>query len=502
MHPVIAALARHAAAQPEHPALSDGQRTLGYGATYRAMAECAAELRANGAHVVAIAADNAPVWAIADLATLAARLPCVPIPGFFSSAQRRHVLIDAGVDCLLTDQPDDYGEWLAQASIPAVRASDVSVTGTPLARFRLEPHGPVVLPPHTVKVTYTSGTTGAPKGVCLDGEALAQVAGSIAEVCQLGASDRHLSLLPLSTLLENVCGLYANLLAGATCVLPPPAAAGIRGGADLDATRVLDALHSGSATTTIMTPQILLAATDALARGGRRPPLRFLAVGGAPLHPSQLDRALALGLPVYEGYGLSECTSVVTLNRPHAARPGSVGLPLPHATVTIAADGEVLVSGATALGYCGIPGPRENPWRTGDLGHIDCDGYLHLTGRKRNIFITSFGRNVSPEWVEAELTAAPAIAQAWVWGEAKPWNAAVITPAPGYALKDVARAIARANWALPDYARVQAWIPSHHDFSIGGGYLTTNGGLRRYTLLLHYRHRLERLYKENHDHVL
>ena len=91
---------------------------------------------------------------------------------------------------------------------------------------------------------------------------------------------------------------------------------------------------------------------------------------------------------------------------------------------------EILVSGATALGYCGTPASAHDPWPTGDLGYL-ADGFLYLTGRKKNIFITSFGRNVSPEWVEAELTTAPAIAQAWVWGEGRPWNTAVITPAHG-----------------------------------------------------------------------
>ena len=502
MHPVIAALMRHAATVPERPALSAGEFEFGYGAAFRAVVECAGTLRASRARTVAIAADNGPLWAIADLATLAAGLPCVPLPGFFSSDQRRHVLLDAGVDCLLTDLAQEHTEWLSTIGIPWTRMTDLNVAGRPLARFQLRPHEPAPLPPGTVKLTYTSGTTGSPKGVCLDGAALGQVAHSIAAVCELGVADRHLSLLPLATLLENVCGLYANILAGATCVLPSLAAAGLRGGASLDTARVLDALKVSRATTTIMTPQILLGTIDALERGGPRPALRFLAVGGAPLHPSHLERAAAIGLPAYEGYGLSECASVVTLNHPRAVRPGSVGRPLPHATVTIAPDGEVLVSGATAVGYRGLPCPSGDTWRTGDSGRIDRDGYVYLTGRKRNIFITSYGRNVSPEWIEAELTLSPAIAQAWVWGEARPWNSAVITPAPGHAQADVTAAVARANRVLPDYARIKAWVPSQHDFSFATGELTSNGRLRREALLARYRYQIERLYQETPEHVL
>lgn len=503
MHPVIAAIRRHAATQPARAALCDGVSELGYGVTCRAIADAASALRASGVHTVAIAVDNSPAWAIADLACLAARLPCVPLPGFFSTAQQRHVLKDSGVDCLLTDRPDHYARWLAEAGIAATRAPDLALAHRAIARFQLQRCNLVSLPPHTAKITYTSGTTGAPKGVCLSADALAQVTVSIATVCQLGATDRHVSLLPLATLLENICGLYANLLAGATCALPPLAAAGMRGSADLDADRMLDALAAGGATTTIMTPQMLVAATDRIAAGLRPPAaLRFLAVGGAPLHPAQLERAAAHGLPVCEGYGLSECASVVTLNAPQAARPGSVGRPLPHARVSIAGDGEILVSGATTLGYCGKPQRAADPWPTGDVGYVDRDGYLYLTGRKRNIFVTSFGRNVSPEWVEAELMAAPEIAQAWVWGEARPWNAAVITPAPRHTRHEVSAAVEHANHALPDYARVHTWIAAEHAFSFESGELTANGRLRRDALLRHYQHALDRLYQEMHDHVL
>jgi len=473
---------------------------MDYRATLDAVIDTAKTLRLSGVRTVAIALENSPAWAVADLASLVTPFVCVPIPEFFSSAQRRHVILDAGADCLLTDRPAHYVRWLEEAGIDATRQSDLVVARNAIARFSLRDAAEVALPQHTAKVTYTSGTTGAPKGVCLSGEALATVAASIAMFCRLTAGDRHASLLPLATLLENVCGVYANLIAGATCVLAPLAAAGIHGSTQVEGARMLDALAAARATTTIMTPQMLLAATEQMALGQPRPgALRFLAVGGAPLHRSQLERALALGLPAYEGYGLSECASVVTLNGPGQARAGSVGQPLPHAKVSIADDGEILVSGVTALGYTGASPQRADPWRTGDLGHIDRDGFLHLAGRKRNVFVTSFGRNVSPEWVEAELTATPEIAHAWVWGEARPWNAAVIAAAPRQSPGDVSRAVERANSSLPDYARIRAWIAAERDFSYTSGELTANGRLRRDILLQRYRSRLDRLYREVHD---
>ncbi|HEX6005292.1 MAG TPA: long-chain acyl-CoA synthetase, partial [Burkholderiales bacterium] len=126
----------------------------------------------------------------------------------------------------------------------------------------------------------------------------------------------------------------------------------------------------------------------------------------------------------------------------------------------------------------------------------------HLTGRRKNIFITSFGRNVSPEWVESALSATPEIEQVWVHGEARPWNAAVITPAPGCDSPAVDAAVARVNRTLPDYARIGAWIRSERPFSYDTGELTVNGRLRREALLARYRAHLERLYKVNPAHVL
>ncbi|MFY7948121.1 MAG: long-chain acyl-CoA synthetase, partial [Gemmatimonas sp.] len=144
--------------------------------------------------------------------------------------------------------------------------------------------------------------------------------------------------------------------------------------------------------------------------------------------PRLLERAAALDLPVYEGYGLSECASVVCLNRPGAQRPGSVGRVLPHTGVRISADGEVLVTGPRFLGYRGEGPPPAGPYATGDLGAFDADGFLSLRGRRKAMYITAWGRNVSPEWIESELTQHPAIAQALAWGEGRTQAVALLVP--------------------------------------------------------------------------
>jgi len=289
------------------------------------------------------------------------------------------------------------------------------------------------------KITFTSGTTGEPKGVMLSVTQMERVATSLAEHVPTTAGDRHLCISPFAVLLENIAGLYAPLVAGRTCYLATPAESGLAGAAGIDGRCLAAALAQPRVASAILTPASCRRWWRRWSRA--RPSPRTCASWrwAAPQSPRRDSVApRPLCLPVYEGYGLSECGSVVCLNIPAAHRAGSVGRPLPPLTVRTRATGEVEVRGHGFLGYLGEPGPPPGEWlATGELGP---DGFLYLTGRQRSCFITAFGRNVAPEGVERELVLQPAIAQAVAFGEGQPWNAAVIVPTPGATEPEVVRA--------------------------------------------------------------
>ncbi len=490
---ILAALQRHAASHPGKVALQDEHGALTYGELPDTIARLADQLRAAAPRAIAILADNGKAWALADLAAHAAGIPCIPLPLFFSPSQMAHVLRTAAIDHVLTDQPQRL-----LAALPHPGLSIEVFNGT-LLRVQLKPENSVAaLPAGTRKITFTSGTTGEPKGACLGQDTMETVAESLRIASAASRGDRHLCLLPLSTLLENVGGLYTPLLAGATVCLPGLAAVGLSGSSGLDARRLLAALGDWHASTAIMVPQMLQEVV-ATAQAGTPLPrgLRYLAVGGAPVASRLMEDACALGLPVHEGYGLSECASVVAVNQPGASRGGSVGKPLPHLAIGFADDGEILIRGLRWLGYLGEADapPEPDVIATGDLGHLDADGFLFLTGRKKNLFVTSFGRNVAPEWVEGELAADPAIAQAAIFGEARPFNCAVIVRRPGTPQEAIEAALEAANRRLPDYARVRAWIPAAEPFTARNGLSTPNGRLRRAAILGQYAAQIDALYQ-------
>ncbi|MDH4096539.1 MAG: AMP-binding protein, partial [Betaproteobacteria bacterium] len=334
----------------------------------------------------------------------------------------------------------------------------------------------VELPADTAKITFTSGTTGAPKAVFLGAHAQHEVARALEEATRPLALQRHLCLLPLAVLLENVAGARTALAARAECAVPPLAEIGVSGATGFDPRACLAALARWSAESVILLPQMMHALTLALEAGAPCPPrLAFAAVGGAKVAPSLLLRARAAGLPAYEGYGLTECASVVALNLPGADRPGSVGRPLAHTRVRLDDGGEIVASGV----------------RTGDLGRLDDDGFLYVEGRRKHVIITSFGRNVAPEWPEAELAASGAVAQCAVFGEAQPSLGAVLVPrSPAMSDATLHAEVQRANARLPDYARIGCWIRADAPFSAATGTLTSNGRVRRDAVWARYGARL------------
>lgn len=465
-------------AHGERPAMQEGGRKLSYREVLQEVALRAQRLRISGCRRIAIALDNGIDWALWDLAALSSERVCVPLPAFFSPAQQAHVLDSAGIDTLIVEdshafQHAGFGPAIGQLARRSVECAPV-------------------LPAGTVKITYTSGTTGQPKGVCLDAEAQFAVAHSLWLASHPCSIQRHLCVLPLATLLENIGGLYAPMMAGAAVELMPMAKIGFSGASQFDVQQLLSALHRSQPNSLILVPQLLLMLVTAAEHGAALPAsLRFVAVGGARVSAGLLRRADALGLPVFEGYGLSECASVVCLNTPAQRRIGTVGHPLPHVEVRIGEAGQVLVRGPRLLGYLGEAAPEGEFLDTGDLGHFE-DGFLVLHGRSKHQFVTAYGRNVNPEWVEAELAQQPAIAQAWLYGEALPANVAVLVPRhPDIQENALEAAVAAVNRDLPDYARVHHWLRADEPFTVANGLATANGRLRRTALLNRYRSNIE-----------
>jgi long-subunit acyl-CoA synthetase (AMP-forming) len=154
-----------------------------------------------------------------------------------------------------------------------------------------------------------------------------------------------------------------------------------------------------------------------------------------------------------------------------------------------------VITGNAYLGYVGQQQSLQNKIYTGDIGYVDEDGFLFITGRKKNIFITSFGRNVSPEWVERELKISPFIAQVALYGEARPWNVAIIVPRPAVSKIQIEAAVEELNHNLPDYARVSRWIVAEEPFTLKNAQLTSNGRNRREAIFQHYQNQINALYE-------
>ena len=455
------------------PALEDGRRSLSSEQLHDEVDRLAGLLRAARAKVLATLLDNSAAWVLADLAAARAGVVHLPLPTFFTGQQRAHALAAAGADALLLDRRPLRVD-LAGVTTHRTQA----VAGSELELLGLSNRA-VALPAGTAKITFTSGSTGAPKGVCLSASAMAKVAEGVALATDPLGIGRHLCALPLALLLENVVGILAPRLRGATIVVPPLEQLGLHGSSSFDAAAFDRAVSAHRPHSFVLLPQMLRAWVGHLAGSGARAPdsLRLVAVGGAAVGASLIRSARALGIPAYEGYGLTEGGSVQTLNLPGADRPGTVGRPLPHSRIRVNNDGEIECAGSTQLGYLGGISPGADAWwRTGDLGHIDADGYLHLHGRRHNLLITAFGRNVSPEWGETALKSEPVIAQAVGFGEALPSLRAVLWPiGPDVSDAALQAAVSAANASLPDYARIHRWTRGFEPFDRSTGMATANG---------------------------
>ena len=476
------------ASQLEHLGTSEriivrgAEKALTGAQLHSACKKLATSLTEQNIHTLALHADNGPDWVIVDLACQMADICLLPLPTFFSIGQLQHALQETPVDAVISDNPAIAG--LFDHSIATQGTAGVDTLQLTLLDNSLPA---ALLPQNTGKITYTSGSTGTPKGVCLSNYQLLEQAAVLANAVNL-KRPRHLCLLPLSTLLENVAGVYTPLLAEGEVVVPSLRELGFCGSSSVDAGTMARVISQYRPDSLILTPQLLLLLVAAADSGWTVPDsLRFVAVGGSRVSPSLLSRAWQVGLPAYEGYGLSECASVVSLNTAYSHLPGSCGRPLPHLGVRIV-DGEVTVTGNPMLGYVNDPDSWGNQAiHTGDLGYLDADGFLHISGRRKNLLISSYGRNINPEWVESEFLANPALAEIVVFGDARPYCAALLCPR-NREMDDtqLQTLINDVNRRLPDYARVQRWAKLPAPLATNPGLVTDNGRPRRSAIQSHY----------------
>ncbi|UXY27653.1 AMP-dependent synthetase/ligase [Streptomyces sp. HUAS TT20] len=255
--------------------------------------------------------------------------------------------------------------------------------------------------------------------------------------------------------------------------------------------------------------------------GGR---LRYAISGGSPLDRNLNLFFSAAGIIVYEGYGLTETTAAATIVPPLGPRPGTVGQPVPGAAVRIADDGEVLIKGGLVFGaYWNNPAAteaalREGWFATGDLGSLDDDGYLTITGRKKDILVTSGGKNVSPAVLEDRLRSRSPVGQCLVVGDNRPFVAALITLDPEAVAHwlsvrklpvdtplselvrdprlraDVQKAVDYANEAVSRAESIRAFALVEGEFSEDNGLLTPSLKVKRHAVTAAYGEQIEAIY--------
>ena len=414
--------------------------------------------------------DNSVDWVVAQLAGWVAGKTMVPLPSFFSQTQLRHLARDANLTRVVTTA--EHAPRLAELGL------------TPIVPAHGQKPGDFAVRGGGGQIIYTSGSTGAPKGVRLSLSQIEHSANALARATQARKTDVYLSLLPLPLLLETISAICIPLLIGAKAIFEPAATRAIAEGRAASVGLVVERHRP---TATVLVPQVLGQWVAQLVSAGARAPdsLRFVAVGGAPLAGAVAEKAWTLGIPVHEGYGLSECCSVVALSRPGQRVAGTVGQIIDGLDVAID-NGEICVSGPTVMtGYVNGE-PVSGTWRTGDLGRWDEAGNLVIDGRKDNLIVTSNGRNISPEWIEAMIAADPRVMAVALVGDGEDSLKAVVVPSTrdlGWfglsSQADMVAWLAGLCRDAPAYALPTACVVIEAEDAIAEGLLTPNGRVRR-----------------------
>jgi long-chain acyl-CoA synthetase len=467
-----------------------------HGEVEQRVANLAAALQAMGLKKgdrAAILSENRPEWAIADYAVLCLGGADVPLYATLPPGQIAYILNDAGARIIFVSTRDQLAKILEiRADLPSLETivafDDPGHAEGVLRLAELETRGAEriaagdfvglrelsagIARDDLATLIYTSGTTGDPKGVMLSHYNIASnVAASEQHgVFEISPGHVALSFLPLSHSFERMLDYY-YWFKGATIAYVDAvdkvgeAMTEVQPHVVAAAPRVFEKIYGRVMGATGVKGKLVgwakkvgeAAVEDRLS--GRRPEptglrekladrlvfsklrertgARVLAFvsGSAPLSADIAKFFWAAGLPVYEGYGLTETSPVLSVNRPGAVRLGSVGLPLPGTEIRIAPDGEILVRGPQVMqGYFGSPEATaeifdEDGWlHTGDVGVIDEDGFLWITDRIKNIIVTAGGKNVAPAPIENAAALSPFVSQVVMIGDKRPFPSLLVVP--------------------------------------------------------------------------
>ncbi len=444
---------------------------------------------------VAILSENRPEWAMADYACLALRAADVPVYPSLPAKQVEFILRDSGAAAIFVSNKQQLAKVQEiRGNLPALRHVivfddlaavegtlpfvDVAIRGRQAqSRFgdwRAE--ALAVGPQDLATIIYTSGTTGDPKGAMLTHGNITSNVVSCVTLLEITEADECLSFLPLSHIFERMVGHYTMLHRGVTIsyatspdtvaaemteVRPTLMAAVPRLYEKIYA-RVLDSATTGSP---VKKRLFFWAKHSAEAwleysLAGRRAPsaialkksladrlvfeklkrrtggrIRFFVSGGAPLNPDIARFFHAAGLPILEGYGLTETSPVIAVNTFEHIKLGTVGRPIPGVEVRIAPDGEILTRGPhVMLGYYNQPdATREaidpDGWfHTGDVGILDADGFLRITDRKKDIIVTAGGKNVAPQPIENMVKTSRFVSNCVMLGDRRRFPIMIVVP--------------------------------------------------------------------------
>ena len=531
---------------------------------------------------VALMAENGPHWPVADFAILCIGGVNVPVYPTLTPDQAAYVINDCGAKLVLVQgRPRLEGLLGERADMPAVEqfiAIDVEPDGDEVLGFasllaeseampadELERQARLAKPDDLATFIYTSGTTGKPKGVMLThGNITSNVLASL-ECLDIEGTYTALSFLPLSHSFERTID-YIYFYRGSTIAYAESVGAVAQNLREVNPhafvsvprvyEKVIAKVHEGVTSSPPLKQKIFRWA-EGVARQAlpyrlqrQRPPgllglktaladklvfgkikaalgerFRFAMSGGAPLAPEIARFFWGAGIEIFEGYGLSETSPVLTVNRPGRTKLGTVGPALPGVELKIAEDGEILARGPNIMrGYHNLPDETaeaidaEGWFHTGDIGDIDADGFLKITDRKKEIIVNAYGKNIAPAPIENELKASRFIGQAVVIGDRRKMLAALLVPdfetLAGWARREGIPAddipallaeprvrelfegeIAAVNRELARYEQIHIWELLGAEFTIETGELTPTQKIKRRVINQKYGEVIEGLYR-------